>query len=45
MGRLILTHISGRFSNLDNFLEEARKTFPRIQVAEDLMVIEVPYPD
>jgi ribonuclease Z len=44
---LILTHISGRCGNgnVDAFLEGARKVFPATQVAEDLMELEIPYPD
>jgi len=41
--KLILTHISVRYEKSKTLLEQARKTFPNVQVAEDLMEIEVPY--
>ncbi|MBC7114465.1 MAG: ribonuclease Z [Archaeoglobi archaeon] len=44
--RLILTHISSRYSSNPQILEEeARKIFPETIVAEDLMEVEVPYPE
>lgn len=43
--KLILTHISGRYSNTKDFLKKARKIFPNTYIAEDLMEISVPYPD
>jgi len=41
--KLILTHISVRYEESKTLLEQAKKTFPNVQVAEDLMEIEVPY--
>lgn len=43
--KLILTHISGRYSNTKDFLKKSRKIFPNTYIAEDLMEISVPYPD
>ena len=43
--RLILTHISPRYDDPKILLEQARKIFPNVHVAEDLMEIEVPYAD
>ena len=40
--RLILTHISGRYSDAAPLLEEARRTFPNSSVAVDLLEIDVP---
>jgi ribonuclease Z len=44
VGKLILTHISGRYSNVENFLKEAKRVFPKTHIATDLMEITVPYP-
>ena len=41
--RLVLTHISGRYGSMDGFLGGARDIFPATQVAEDMMVVKVPY--
>ncbi|WP_321428678.1 ribonuclease Z [uncultured Methanolobus sp.] len=44
--RLILTHISSRYSdNPTQLLEEARKIFDNVIVAEDLMELDIPYRD
>jgi len=44
--KLVLTHISSRYSSNPEILEEeAKKIFPEVIVAEDLMEIEVPYPE
>jgi ribonuclease Z len=41
--RLILTHISSRYSeDVTPLLEDARKYFPDVTVAEDFMEVEVP---
>jgi ribonuclease Z len=40
--RLVLTHVSSRYKNIKNLLEQARKIFPQSDVAEDLMEIDVP---
>jgi ribonuclease Z len=40
--RLVLTHISARYKAPDVLLEQARKTFKNVDVAEDFMRIELP---
>lgn len=40
--RLILTHISARYSDANVLLKRARKIFKNTQVAEDLMEIAIP---
>ena len=40
--RLILTHISARYEDSDILLEQAKKVFPFVDVAEDFMKIDVP---
>lgn len=42
--RLALTQISARYDNPSVLAEQARKVFPMV-VAEDLMELDVPYPD
>ncbi|UCE28579.1 MAG: ribonuclease Z [Candidatus Bathyarchaeota archaeon] len=42
---LILTHISARYKTADLLLEQAKKTFPQVNVAEDLMRFDIPFPD
>ena len=42
---LMLTHISGRYDSMDGFLGKAREIFLSTQIAEDLMVVKVPYPE
>ena len=39
---LVLTHISSRYPEPDALLDEARRVFQRVVIAEDLMVLEVP---
>jgi len=43
--RLILTHLSSRYKNAQPLLEQARKIFSNVDVAEDFMKIEVPLLD
>lgn len=43
--RLILTHISARYKNADVLLEQARKVFPKTDVAEDFMKVGLPLKD
>nr|WP_321498823.1 ribonuclease Z [uncultured Methanolobus sp.] len=44
--KLVLTHISSRYSdNPTQLLEEAKKIFGNVIVAEDLMELDVPYRD
>ncbi len=41
--RLILTHISSRYSDdIAPLLEDARKHFPNVTIAEDFMEVEIP---
>jgi len=40
--RLVLTHISARYKEHGLLLEQARKVFPHVDVAEDFMKIELP---
>lgn len=39
---LVLTHISARYGDTNILLEEAKRTFPKVLVAEDFMKIDVP---
>ncbi len=39
---LVLTHISARYKDPTLLLEQAKKVFPRVDVAEDFMKIELP---
>ncbi len=43
--RLVLTHISPRYQDPQDILDEATPIFADTTVAEDLMTIEVPYPE
>jgi len=43
--RLILTHISARYKNTNVLLEQARKIFPKTDIAEDFMKIDLPLKD
>jgi len=45
VGRLVLTHLSPRYEDPASILEDAKKIFERVQVAEDFLEIDVPYPD
>jgi ribonuclease Z len=42
--RLILTHISARYTDTALLLEQARKTFENTTVAEDFIEVELPLP-
>jgi len=42
---LVLTHISARYKDPGPLLEQARKIFPRVDVAEDFMKIDLPLLD
>jgi ribonuclease Z len=43
VGRLILTHISSRYSeDITPLLEDARKHFPNVAVAEDFTEVDIP---
>jgi ribonuclease Z len=39
---LILTHVSARYRNVDVLVEQARKIFPKTNIAEDFMKIDLP---
>jgi ribonuclease Z len=39
---LILTHISGRYGDVEPLLEAARRIFPNTMIASDLLEVEVP---
>ncbi len=41
--RLVLIHVSARYRETDLLVEQARKIFCRVDVAEDLMKISIPY--
>jgi len=43
--RLVLTHLSSRYKNPKPLLEQARKIFSNVDVAEDFMGIELPLLD
>jgi ribonuclease Z len=43
--RLVLTHISARYTETQHYLERARRIFPEIVLAEDFMSLEVPLRD
>jgi len=43
--RLILIHISARYKNAEVLLEQARKIFPKTDIAEDFMRIGLPLKD
>ena len=40
--RLVLTHISSRYKSASPLLEQAKKIFPNVDVAEDFTKIEIP---
>jgi ribonuclease Z len=40
--RLVLTHISARYEDSGILLEQAKKVFPSVQIAEDFMQVDVP---
>jgi len=42
VGRLVLTHFSARYSDLDDHLAEATEVFPDVVVASDLEVVPFP---
>ncbi|HYT16657.1 MAG TPA: ribonuclease Z, partial [Thermoplasmata archaeon] len=45
VGILVLTHLSPRYEDPATILEDARKVFENVRVAEDFMEVEVPYPE
>lgn len=40
--RLILTHVSSRYPNTDELLNEAKEIFPNVEIAQDLLTIDLP---
>ena len=40
--KLILTHFSARYRDLDRFVAEAREIFPNVDVADDFKRFEFP---
>lgn len=42
---LVLTHLSPRYEDPAPILEDARKVFENVRVAEDFMEVDVPYPE
>jgi ribonuclease Z len=42
--KLVLTHISARYTDVGLLLEQAKKVFENVVVAEDFMVLELPLP-
>jgi ribonuclease BN (tRNA processing enzyme) len=45
VGLLILTHLSPRYEDPTSILEDAKKTFGNVRVAEDFLQVDVPYPE
>jgi ribonuclease Z len=45
VGLLVLTHLSPRYEDATTILEDAKKVFENVRVAEDFMEVEVPFPD
>lgn len=45
VGLLVLTHLSPRYDDPTTILEDAKRIFGNVRVAEDFMELEVPYPD
>jgi len=39
---LVLTHVSARYKTTDKLLQQAKKIFPNVAVAEDFMKIDIP---
>ncbi len=42
---LILMHVSARYRNVDVLIEQARKIFPKTDIAEDFMKVDLPLKD
>ncbi len=45
VGLLILTHLSPRYEDPSSVLQDAKSVFANVQVAEDFLEVDVPYPD
>jgi ribonuclease Z len=43
--RLILTHISARYKNVNMLVQQAKKIFTNTDVAEDFLKIDLPFRD
>ncbi|MEM3095216.1 MAG: MBL fold metallo-hydrolase, partial [Nitrososphaera sp.] len=44
VGRLFLTHFSARYDETSVLVKEASAIHPNVEAAEDLKVVEIPYP-
>jgi len=42
--KLILTHVSARYKEVDVLLKQAKRVFPNVIVAEDFLKLEIPLP-
>jgi ribonuclease Z len=40
--RLVLTHVSSRYKNTEELLQQAKKVFSNVEVATDFMKLELP---
>lgn len=45
VGLLVLTHLSPRYEDPTSILEDAKRVFESVRVAEDFTEIDVPYPE
>jgi ribonuclease Z len=45
VGLLVLTHMSPRYEDSSSLLADARAVFERVQLADDFLEIDVPFPD
>ena len=45
VGRLVLTHMSPRYEDPATLFNDAKSVFERVQLADDFLEIDVPYPD
>src|SRR5947208_14454461 len=44
-GLLVLTHLSPRYEDPTSILDDAKKVFENVRVAEDFLEVDVPYPE
>ena len=42
---LVLTHLSPRYEDPASILNDAKKVFENVRVAEDFLEVDVPYPE
>src|SRR5881396_1785148 len=45
VGLLVLTHLSPRYEDPASILNDAKKVFENVRVAEDFLEVDVPYPE